>query len=219
MDELKRTDSLPSELSVEILFRGALTLEQGESEKVFQLLKKGLENLISARKISNRAAAEFKRLKKQEEKKMEARVVVYEIGVGKYDVEYSRDTGSITDPAISFLRVSSDPRRNTHLPTFGNNSAERKGIESALQEILQRTEKLFPFIPAKGHKEVCIKAAKAGIRLCLTHGFSAGSRAGETSGYAVEVEGDKYVVAYYGPAYNYDGVPMGTRREVVWRQR
>lgn len=64
MDDVKKANDLSSELSVEILIRGALTLEPGESDKVFQLLKKGLEKLVAQKKLNNRVAHEFKRLKK-----------------------------------------------------------------------------------------------------------------------------------------------------------
>jgi len=71
MAKIKESESLPSKLTAELLIRGALSLEQGESEKALQLLKKGLENLVAQKKINNRVAKEFKRLKKQEkERKM-----------------------------------------------------------------------------------------------------------------------------------------------------
>lgn len=65
MNELKESVGLSSELTVEVLIRGALSLEQRESEKVFQLLKKGLENEIAQRQISNRVARNFKWLKQK----------------------------------------------------------------------------------------------------------------------------------------------------------
>lgn len=76
MVELKESANLPAELTVEILIRGALALEQGESGKVFRGLKRGLEKLIAQKTISNRAAQEFKRLwKKLEEDAMREKII------------------------------------------------------------------------------------------------------------------------------------------------
>lgn len=70
MAKLKEFDSLPAELTAEIIIRGALALEQGESEKVLRLLKKGLEKKIAQKTISNRVALEFKQLWKKLEEEM-----------------------------------------------------------------------------------------------------------------------------------------------------
>ena len=70
MNELKKSANLSLKLTAEVLIQGALSLEQRESEKIFQLLKKGLENLIAQNKVHNRVAKQFKQLKQRKEKKM-----------------------------------------------------------------------------------------------------------------------------------------------------
>ncbi|MDO8593053.1 MAG: hypothetical protein Q7R92_04800 [bacterium] len=75
MAELKKSVGLPEELTAEILISGWHTLEQGELEIVKRLSKKGLENLIAQKVVSNRVAWLFKQLnkkieKEEEEKKM-----------------------------------------------------------------------------------------------------------------------------------------------------
>jgi hypothetical protein len=105
MAKIKESVSLPSELTAEILIRGALSLEQGESEKALQLLKKGLEIMIARREVSNRVAKEFKRLKEQEkEKKMSEDIVEICSATGnkvtaKFQCDYIEDWNEAVEQA------------------------------------------------------------------------------------------------------------------------
>ncbi|MDD5721236.1 MAG: DUF4116 domain-containing protein [Candidatus Pacebacteria bacterium] len=74
MDQMDGTGSLSSELTVEQLVRGVLTLEQGQAKKVFKTLQDGLENLVAQNLIPTSVAKQFRQLRakilKEGEKKM-----------------------------------------------------------------------------------------------------------------------------------------------------
>jgi hypothetical protein len=63
MDQINGTGSLSSELTVEMLIRGVLTLEQGQAKKVFKSLQNGLENLVAQKIIPSSVAKEFRQLR------------------------------------------------------------------------------------------------------------------------------------------------------------
>lgn len=63
MDQMDGAGSLSSELTVEQLVRGVLTLEQGQAKKVFKLLQDGLENLVAQNLIPTSVAKQFRQLR------------------------------------------------------------------------------------------------------------------------------------------------------------
>lgn len=63
MGHFKDTDNSSSELSVETIIRGVLTLEQGQAKKTLAAIQKGLENLVAQHYIYSSAAKEFRQMK------------------------------------------------------------------------------------------------------------------------------------------------------------
>ncbi len=90
MDRKESAGNSSSEVTVEMLLRGVLTLEQSQAKKVFTNLQKGLENLVRSKEISSSLAREFRKikagvLKKKEGEKMKMINTVKEALEGRPD--------------------------------------------------------------------------------------------------------------------------------------
>lgn len=147
MNELKESVGLSSELTVEVLIRGALSLEQRESEKVFQLLKKGLENMIAQKKIHNRVAKKFKQFKQQEEKNVMKRIWtpehIYRRGCqGPMEVVFCQNVQEVKEGEVVFpyyyvsnncgLRIFKNPPKMTEKPLCENRDCLERDIPAEM---------------------------------------------------------------------------------------
>jgi hypothetical protein len=88
MDQMDGTGSLSSELTVEQLVRGVLTLEQGQAKKVFKSLQDGLENLVAQNLIPTSVAKQFRQLRAKILKEGEEKMIFSKLNFDGCEAEY-----------------------------------------------------------------------------------------------------------------------------------
>lgn len=111
MGRLKDMDNASSELSMETIIRGVLTLEQSQAKKTLAAIQKGLENLFAQHHISSSVVKEFRQMKTKKigEKNMKSKINVTEfankIGLTSHFASY---VGKVEKAEISLANVNED---------------------------------------------------------------------------------------------------------------